>query len=113
VQCTQERRVSLVLRVGGTKNLPRRLKANLADEDLECPVCIDIFTKGQAIRFSFVSKEPIHKRACWNRYLASLVVYYQLGAVEIARDLGLSARTAFRITSVARQMEDVAWQQTI
>ena len=89
----------LLQKVGAGK----RGRANLADTELLCPVCDELFEYGQKIVFSH-NGTPIHTYRCLKFYYAALYIYYSLSVYKLYTVLGIEVRKAYRIQRVARQI---------
>lgn len=96
--------VSLVLKVGVGK-IPTRRQASRQDEDELCPVCDNMFVRGQPIIFTVSSRPtPIHIYRCRNKYYAALYLYYSMTAFDLVIKFNLSPRLAYRVQRIARSL---------
>ena len=69
-----------------------------------CFICEAKIKRTQAI-VRIIGKRFVHRRKCWNTYVARTVRVYDLKAVDVMRHFGFSMRTTRRILAEARRIK--------
>lgn len=72
-------------------------------EGKECFICEEKFTRKQKI-VRIAGLRHVHRRKCWNTYIARTVRVFELKADDIVSSFGLSMRTARRIIKESREI---------